>query len=132
MPGSKKDLQVADWVFRPLALGWHLKKWHPSVSYNFWAPTGRFNAGAPNNTGKGLFSDLQEGKMTLPMIIGRERDPQLSPLLEEVLEELEQGGDVSELSDRVVASLERTGAVEDCREKNDPLYERSDLQKTNS
>lgn len=64
VPDSRKDLQFADMVFQPLALGWHLEEWHATVSYNFWAPTGRFTAGAINNTGKGLFSHMLTGGVT--------------------------------------------------------------------
>ena len=63
-PGSKKDLQFADMVFQPLALGWHAKEWHATVNYNFFVPTGRFSAGAINNTGKGLFSHMLSGGVT--------------------------------------------------------------------
>ena len=57
-PGSRQDLQVADMVFQPLALGWHGDEWHATVSYNFWAPTERFNVGASNNTGSRLVPGL--------------------------------------------------------------------------
>jgi hypothetical protein len=62
--GSEKDFQVGDWILQPLALGWHGSEWHGSVGYNVWLPTGRFSAGAPNNTGKGLWSHLLFGGAT--------------------------------------------------------------------
>lgn len=64
-PGSEKDLQFADMVVQPLAFGWHVNRWHVTISYNFWVPTGRFVAGAINNTGKGLFSHMVSGAVTL-------------------------------------------------------------------
>jgi hypothetical protein len=57
-PESRKDFQLADLILQPVALGWHFDEWHPLVAYNIWLPTGRFNAGAANNTGKGLISHL--------------------------------------------------------------------------
>lgn len=64
VPNSEKDFQVGDWILQPLALGWHGKEWHGSVGYNLWLPTGRFEAGASNNTGKGLWSHLLFGGVT--------------------------------------------------------------------
>jgi len=63
-PGSRKDLQYADMVIQPIALGWHAGEWHTTVSYNLWLPTGRFTQGAINNTGKGLYSHMLSGGVT--------------------------------------------------------------------
>lgn len=57
-PNSEKDFQIGDWIIQPVSLGWHWDEWHAIVSYSIWLPTGRFNAGANNNTGKGLFSHM--------------------------------------------------------------------------
>ena len=58
VPGSRKDFQLGDSVIQPLALGWHKGEWHTTASYALFVPIGRFNAGASNNTGKGLYSNL--------------------------------------------------------------------------
>ena len=63
-PGSERELTLSDTVVQPLALGWHAGEWHTLVSYNLWLPTGRFDAGASNNTGKGLFSHMLTGGVT--------------------------------------------------------------------
>ena len=57
-PDSQKDFQLADLVVQPIALGWHFDNWHVLTSYNLWIPTGRFEEGAGNNTGKGLYSHM--------------------------------------------------------------------------
>lgn len=57
-PDSEKDFQFGDIILQPVALGWHLDEWHPTIAYNLWLPTGRFNEGENNNTGKGLVSHL--------------------------------------------------------------------------
>ena len=62
-------------------------------------------------TGKDLFADLREGKMTFPLIVALERDPGLRPVLEEIL-------DSEAVSDRAAAqvadSLRQTRATEEC------------------
>ena len=69
--------------------------------------------GDASRTGKDLFADLREGKMTFPLIVALERDPALRPVVEEILE----GTGMSDLAARrVVSSLRETRAVEDCRE----------------
>jgi hypothetical protein len=47
----------ADSYFQPATLGWHLKRADITVAYAFFAPTGRFNAGASNNTGSGHWTN---------------------------------------------------------------------------
>jgi hypothetical protein len=63
-PGSEKDFQFGDMILQPFALGWHHGELHSQASYNIWLPTGRFNAGASNNVGKGLYSHLFTGGTT--------------------------------------------------------------------
>ena len=63
-PGSEKDFQFGDLILQPIALGWHHGELHSQFSYNIWLPTGRFNAGASNNVGKGLYSHLFTGGVT--------------------------------------------------------------------
>ncbi len=57
--------------------------------------------------GKALFTDLREGKMTFPLIVALERDPEMASLLAAAI--AEEGAD-AEVSARVLASLRRTGA----------------------
>ena len=57
-PNSERDLQFSDMVLQPIALGWHYGTIHTQFAYNVWLPTGRFNAGASNNVGKGLYSHM--------------------------------------------------------------------------
>ena len=68
--------------------------------------------GETDLTGKDLFADLREGKMTFPLIVALERDVELRPVIEEILE----GETVSDAASvRVVESLRQTQAVEECR-----------------
>lgn len=62
-------------------------------------------------TGKGLFTDLREGKMTFPLIVAVERDPGLRPVIEDILAD-ETVSDAAAAT--VVASLKATQAVEEC------------------
>lgn len=57
-PGAMTAYQIGDTVISPIALGWHNGAWHTQVSYTFWAPTGKFQAGGSQNTGKGLWSHM--------------------------------------------------------------------------
>jgi hypothetical protein len=63
-PGSRKDFQFGDMILQPLALGWHQDQWHYQFAYNLWLPTGRYNEGASNNVGKGLYSHMFAGGAT--------------------------------------------------------------------
>ncbi len=58
VPGAERNLQLGDVAIQPIALGWQSGEWHTLVGWNLWLPTGRFEAGASNNTGKGLYSNL--------------------------------------------------------------------------
>ncbi|MEE9472725.1 MAG: transporter [Acidimicrobiia bacterium] len=57
-PDSERDFQLGDLVLQPFALGWNHGTVHTQFAYNVWLPTGRFNAGASNNVGKGLYSHM--------------------------------------------------------------------------
>ena len=65
--------------------------------------------GDATDTGKALFIDLQEGKVTYPILVGLERDASLLPWLERAASE-----DVvtDEVAARVVTVLKETGAIE--------------------
>jgi hypothetical protein len=47
----------ADSFYQPVTLGWHLKRADIMAAYAFFAPTGKFNAGATNNTGTGHWTN---------------------------------------------------------------------------
>jgi hypothetical protein len=48
---------LADMYIKPLELGWHFKGADVIAGYAFMAPTGRFTAGANDNTGLGMWSN---------------------------------------------------------------------------
>lgn len=70
--------------------------------------------GDARRTGKALFTDLREGKMTYPLILALQRQPGLETVIERCVEagasELDDG-DI----DRVLGGLDSTGALRDCR-----------------
>jgi hypothetical protein len=54
----------ADSFYQPVTLGWHLKRADVMVAYAFFAPTGRFTAGATNNTGSGHWTNAPTASET--------------------------------------------------------------------
>ncbi len=48
---------LADMYIKPFELGWHQEKADIVGGYAFFAPTGRFSAGATGNTGLGMWSN---------------------------------------------------------------------------
>ncbi len=67
-------------------------------------------------TGKALFTDLREGKMTYPLLVALERDPDLqAPVLECAEKPPEQPLPANALQ-AVLSGLHRTGAIEACRD----------------
>lgn len=62
-------------------------------------------------TGKSLFADLREGKMTYPLLVAIEREPGLRPLVEQAAVEVS-----ADLAGEITSALERTGALADCRQ----------------
>ena len=59
VPGS---FGFTDIYFQPLWLGWNTPRADYSVGYGFFAPTGKWNLGATDNAGLGMWShDLQAG-----------------------------------------------------------------------
>lgn len=69
-------------------------------------------AGDPATTGKALFSDLREGKLTFPVIVSLASEPRLRSLLQEIISTTELR---PELSSEVLSILERTGSLTACR-----------------
>jgi hypothetical protein len=47
----------ADSFYQPLTLGWHLKRADVMAAYTFFAPTGKYAAGATDNTGAGHWTN---------------------------------------------------------------------------
>lgn len=70
--------------------------------------------GDPRKTGKTLFTDLREGKMTFPLIVALERRPEIRPVLEQIAREGVDGELDEALATSVIQVLRETHAVEDC------------------
>jgi hypothetical protein len=56
---------LADMYIQPAQLGWHFKRADALLGYAFFAPVGRFTAGANNNTGLGMWSNEFSGGTTV-------------------------------------------------------------------
>ncbi len=75
-------------------------------------------AGDAAVTGKALYTDLREGKLTYPVLLGLERDPALAAL---VTEAIEHAGDTDTLADQVARHraiadrIHGSGALADAR-----------------
>jgi octaprenyl-diphosphate synthase len=67
-------------------------------------------AGDPETTGKALFTDLREGKLTYPLIVGQRREPALTPLLAAIVRDTSGDGFAE-----VTAILERTESLDACK-----------------
>ncbi len=65
-------------------------------------------------TGKVLFTDLREGKMTYPVILGLERDEALRPLVESIVVGPPDDPVPEAVAAQLVRSLRDTNAVRDC------------------
>jgi octaprenyl-diphosphate synthase len=72
-------------------------------------------AGDAAATGKAVFADVREGKMTWPLIVAIEREPAVRGLLEEVIATPVEAPLPDRLVARVREAVERTGGLEDCR-----------------
>ena len=50
------DTGIADMLVRPLDLGWHTKQADVAAGFQLYVPTGRYEPGASDNLGKGMWS----------------------------------------------------------------------------
>lgn len=66
--------------------------------------------GETEATGKALFSDLSEGKLTFPLLVGLERDPSLRAMVEELVRT--QSPISADASRLLLASLREHGAID--------------------
>jgi octaprenyl-diphosphate synthase len=69
--------------------------------------------GDPSETGKDLFNDLAEGKLTWPLILAAEARPELTPMIEACM----GAKDGASAAAEVVAAVRATGALEATRER---------------
>ena len=54
--GRSSATKFTDLTVRPIDLGWHLSQADVSAGFQFYAPTGTYEAGADGNTGKGMWT----------------------------------------------------------------------------
>lgn len=71
--------------------------------------------GDADTTGKALFADLREGKATHPLILARERDPEVEGLVRTVLANDGDDAALAEAHALLAAAIESCGAIDDCR-----------------
>lgn len=62
---SKNSLAFTDMYVQPIQLGWHNKRVDFVFSYQLYLPTGRFTAGASDNSGLGMFMNEFSAGSTL-------------------------------------------------------------------
>jgi hypothetical protein len=62
---------LSDLYVMPLQLGWHKRQFDMTAGVAFFAPTGRYSAGASDNLGKGMWSYEVSGGGTLYIDKGR-------------------------------------------------------------
>ncbi len=67
-------------------------------------------------TGKALFTDLREGKMTYPLLVALERDSDIADAVTECAQRPAELPLPPDALQRVLASIHSTGAIEACRE----------------
>jgi hypothetical protein len=53
---SNPGAGISDLFIQPLTLGWHTPRADVTAAYGLYVPTGRFEAGADNNTGLGMWA----------------------------------------------------------------------------
>jgi len=70
-------------------------------------------SGDPAATGKALLTDLREGKMTYPLILAVDRDPELAPALERACGADESAVD-PDVASRIARAMAASGVTEEC------------------
>ena len=70
-------------------------------------------AGDPAATGKALLTDLREGKMTYPLILAMEKNPELGPMLERFCAAEDAAVD-PDLAGLIARSMASAGVTEEC------------------
>jgi len=82
-------------------------------------------SGDEATTGKSLFTDLREGKMTYPLALAMEREPHIGQLVSDYLGADAHGHGSDVALRAILAGLERTGALADCRTLVDERIDRA-------
>jgi octaprenyl-diphosphate synthase len=72
-------------------------------------------AGSSSAVGKTLFADLRDGKMTWPLVIALEREPELVTALGEMLATPRDLAPATSLLESIVSAIVRAGGDIDCR-----------------
>lgn len=70
-------------------------------------------AGDPAATGKALLTDLREGKMTYPLLLAMDRDPELVPVLERCCSD--DAVIEPEVAARIARAMAASGVTEECQ-----------------
>jgi hypothetical protein len=66
MSGFKgSDFSLADIFVEPITLSWHLKQYDFSFGYGFWAPSGDYSPSDPVSPGKGFWTHMFTGGVTV-------------------------------------------------------------------
>jgi len=61
LSAEQSSFGIGDLYVQPLWLGWNLTNWDFAVGYGFYAPVGKFEAGAADNIGLGFWSHQFQG-----------------------------------------------------------------------
>ena len=64
---SDSKFGMADIFVEPITLSWHMPKADYSFGYGFWAPTGEYSPTNPASLGKGFFTHMLTGGVTVYM-----------------------------------------------------------------
>jgi hypothetical protein len=67
--GSKtfrgNDLSLGDIFVEPITLSWHMERFDLAFGYGIWMPTGDYNSNNPVSPGKGFFTYMLTGGLTV-------------------------------------------------------------------